>query len=65
MASKSIKGKNAGGKSAPNSGNEIPKKEPSKSKNEIEDDDEYRCIFCRSRFDEYGYCACGGNLGID
>ena len=32
---------------------------------EIEDEDEYRCIFCRSRFDEYGYCACGGNLGID
>ena len=32
---------------------------------EIDDDDEYRCIFCRSRIDEYGYCACGGNLGVD
>jgi hypothetical protein len=29
------------------------------------DDDEYRCFFCRSRIDEYGYCACGGNLGVD
>jgi hypothetical protein len=29
------------------------------------DDDEYRCPFCRSRIDEYGYCACGGNLGVD
>ena len=41
MASKSIKGKNAGGKSAPNSGNEIPKKEPAKAKNELEDDEEF------------------------
>ena len=30
-----------------------------------EDDKLYRCPFCRSRIDEYGYCACGGNLGID
>ena len=41
MAAKSIKGKNAGGKSAPNSGNEIPKKEPAKAKNELEDDEEF------------------------
>jgi hypothetical protein len=29
------------------------------------DDDDYICFFCRSRIDEYGYCACGGNLGVD
>ena len=22
------------------------------------------CPFCSSRIDEYGYCACGGNLGV-
>ena len=32
---------------------------------EEEDDDEYhRCPICNSRIDEFGYCACGGNLGI-
>jgi hypothetical protein len=25
---------------------------------EAEDDDEYRCPFCISRIDEFGYCAC-------
>jgi DNA-directed RNA polymerase subunit RPC12/RpoP len=29
-----------------------------------EDDDDYRCANCNSRIDEFGYCACGGNLGI-
>jgi hypothetical protein len=29
-----------------------------------EDDDDYRCPICDSRIDEFGYCACGGNLGI-
>jgi hypothetical protein len=29
-----------------------------------EDDDEYRCPICISRIDEFGYCACGGNLGV-
>jgi hypothetical protein len=29
-----------------------------------EDDDDYRCPICISRIDEFGYCACGGNLGI-
>jgi hypothetical protein len=23
------------------------------------------CAFCNSRIDEFGYCACGGNLGVD
>jgi hypothetical protein len=27
-------------------------------------DDEYRCPICNSRIDEFGYCACGGNLGV-
>ncbi|HEX7178690.1 MAG TPA: hypothetical protein VF220_03120 [Nitrososphaeraceae archaeon] len=22
------------------------------------------CPFCSSRVDEFGYCACGGNLGV-
>lgn len=22
------------------------------------------CQFCNSRIDEFGYCACGGNLGV-
>ncbi len=22
------------------------------------------CPFCSSRIDEFGYCACGGNLGV-
>ena len=29
-----------------------------------EDDEEYRCPICISRIDEFGYCACGGNLGV-
>jgi hypothetical protein len=29
-----------------------------------EDDDDYRCPICDSRIDEFGYCACGGNLGV-
>jgi uncharacterized membrane protein len=28
------------------------------------DDDDYRCPICISRIDEFGYCACGGNLGV-
>ncbi|MGA7602715.1 MAG: hypothetical protein WBM37_08975 [Nitrososphaeraceae archaeon] len=32
---------------------------------EGEDQDyEYRCPMCNSRIDEFGYCACGGNLGV-
>ena len=23
------------------------------------------CSFCNSRIDEFGFCACGGNLGVD
>jgi hypothetical protein len=29
-----------------------------------EDDEEYRCPICISRIDEFGYCVCGGNLGV-
>ena len=29
-----------------------------------EEDNEYLCPICNSRIDEFGYCACGGNLGI-
>lgn len=28
------------------------------------DEDEYSCPLCNSRIDEFGYCACGGNLGV-
>ena len=32
---------------------------------EGEDQDyEYMCPMCNSRIDEFGYCACGGNLGV-
>ena len=31
---------------------------------EAENDDDYRCPICDSRIDEFGYCACGGNLGV-
>jgi hypothetical protein len=27
-------------------------------------EDENRCAICNSRIDEFGYCACGGNLGV-
>ncbi|HXS60519.1 MAG TPA: hypothetical protein VN703_06880 [Candidatus Sulfopaludibacter sp.] len=23
------------------------------------------CPFCNSRIDEFNFCACGGNLGVD
>jgi hypothetical protein len=25
--------------------------------------EQYRCLFCDSRIDEFGYCACGGASG--
>ena len=31
---------------------------------EEDQDDEYRYPMCNSRIDEFGYCACGGNLGV-
>jgi hypothetical protein len=31
---------------------------------EGDQDKEYRCPICNSRIDEFGYCACGGNLGV-
>jgi hypothetical protein len=27
-------------------------------------DDEQRCPICNSRIDEFGYCGCGGKLGV-
>ena len=24
-----------------------------------------QCPFCNSRIDEFNFCACGGNLGVD
>jgi hypothetical protein len=24
-----------------------------------------QCPFCNSRIDEFDFCACGGNLGVD
>jgi hypothetical protein len=32
----------------------------------IKDGDTYAelCPICSSRIDEFGYCACGGNLGV-
>jgi hypothetical protein len=27
-------------------------------------EDENRCAICNSRIDEFGYCACDGNLGV-
>jgi hypothetical protein len=29
-----------------------------------EGEDENRYARCNSRIDEFGYCACGGNLGV-
>jgi hypothetical protein len=31
----------------------------------VGDDNNGVCPFCNSRIDEFGYCACGGNLGVD
>jgi hypothetical protein len=28
------------------------------------DDDDGRCPICNSRIDEFGYCGCGGKLGV-
>jgi hypothetical protein len=28
------------------------------------EDDEQRCPICNSRIDEFGYCGCGGKLGV-
>jgi hypothetical protein len=28
------------------------------------EDDEERCPICNSRIDEFGYCGCGGKLGV-
>jgi hypothetical protein len=31
---------------------------------EKKEDDEQRCRICNSRVDEFGYCGCGGKLGV-
>ncbi len=31
---------------------------------EKKEDDEHRCPICNSRIDEFGYCGCGGKLGV-
>jgi hypothetical protein len=31
---------------------------------EKNEDDEQRCAICNSRIDEFGYCGCGGKLGV-
>ena len=31
----------------------------------ISDDYDEVSPLCNSRIDEFGYCACGGNLGVD
>ena len=31
---------------------------------EKKEDDEQRCPICSSRVDEFGYCRCGGKLGV-
>ena len=36
-------------------------KDKDKDKENTEQDD--RCLFCDSRIDEFGYCACGGASG--
>jgi hypothetical protein len=37
------------------------KNDKDKDKDKTEQDD--RCLFCDSRIDEFGYCACGGASG--
>jgi hypothetical protein len=35
-----------------------------KQAEEDDDDDDYSYPICISRIDEFGYCACGSNLGV-
>jgi hypothetical protein len=28
------------------------------------EDEELRCAICNTRIDEFGYCGCGGKLGV-
>lgn len=34
-----------------------------KGEGTADNNEQERCIFCDSRIDEFGYCACGGSLG--
>lgn len=33
-------------------------------KEDVRDNEVDLCPICNSRIDEFGYCACGGNLGV-
>ncbi len=32
---------------------------------EVDYDSVGECPFCNSRIDEFDFCACGGNMGVD
>ena len=36
-----------------------------KDPEEVDYDGYGQCPFCNSRIDEFRFCACGGNLGVD
>lgn len=36
-----------------------------KDTDEVDYDGYEQCPFCNSRIDEFRFCACGGNLGVD
>jgi len=36
-----------------------------KEPDEVDYDGNGQCPFCNSRIDEFEFCACGGNLGVD
>jgi len=36
-----------------------------KDPDEVDYDGSGQCPFCNSRIDEFEFCACGGNLGVD
>ena len=36
-----------------------------KAPDEVDYDGNGQCPFCNSRIDEFEFCACGGNLGVD
>jgi hypothetical protein len=36
-----------------------------KDANDVDYNGNGLCPFCNSRIDEFNFCACGGNLGVD
>jgi hypothetical protein len=36
-----------------------------KDANDVDYNSNGLCPFCNSRIDEFNFCACGGNLGVD